>query len=132
MTAAAGRGAGVVVLDLARHRTAGRDAAIAALDELLVVVPAEIRAMLAAGRVLGRLGSTPAAPRVVVRTSAGSLPRQEVLRGMSLPFAGELPDESRVRDAARLGDATGLLRGTKLAELCGTLLDRSLARPVAA
>jgi hypothetical protein len=55
-----------------------------------------------------------------------------VVRAMGLPFAGEVPDEVRVRDAAHLGDAPGLLRGTKLAELCVTLLDRSVARPVAA
>jgi secretion/DNA translocation related CpaE-like protein len=129
---AAGRGPGTVVVDLARHRTAARDAAIATLDELLVVVPSEIRAMLAAGRILGALGSTPAAPRVVVRRTTGALPTREVLRGVGLPFAGELPDESRVLEAAQLGDAPGLIRGTKLAGLCATLLDRSLARPVAA
>jgi secretion/DNA translocation related CpaE-like protein len=129
---AAGRGGGVVVLDLARHRTPARDAAIGALDDLLVVVPAEIRAMLAAGRVLGRLGPTPAAPRVVVRKTTDALPAREVLRGVGLPFAGELPDEARVFEASQLGDAPGLVRGTKLAALCATLLDRSLAGPVAA
>ena len=129
---AAGRGSGIVVLDLARHRTAARDAAIAALDDLLVVVPAEIRAMLATGRVLSGLGPTPAAARVVVRRTTDALPAREVLRGVGLPFAGELPDEARVQEAAQLGDAPGLVRGTKLAELCATLLDRTQVRPVAA
>lgn len=129
---AAGRGSGVVVLDLARHRTAARDAAISALDDLLVVVPAEVRAVLAAGRVLGGLGPTPAAPRAVVRGTTEALPVREVLRGVGLPFAGELPDEARVHEAAQLGDASGLVRGTRLAELCTTLLDRSQVRPVAA
>ncbi|HEY6745484.1 MAG TPA: septum site-determining protein Ssd [Mycobacteriales bacterium] len=129
---AAGRGSGVVVLDLARHRTAARDAAIATLDDLLVVVPAEIRAILATGRLIGGFGPTPAAARVVVRRTTDALPTREVLRGVGLPFAGELPDEARVQEAAQLGDAPGLVRGTKLAELCATLLDRSQVRPVAA
>ncbi|HST66111.1 MAG TPA: septum site-determining protein Ssd [Mycobacteriales bacterium] len=129
---AAGRGLGVVVLDLARYPTAGRDAAVATVDDLLVVVPAELRAVLAARRVLGRLGPTPAVPRAVVRSAADVLPTREVVRGVGLPFAGELPDEPRVREAAQLGDAPGLLRGTKLADLCSTVLDRSLARAVAA
>jgi secretion/DNA translocation related CpaE-like protein len=132
VVAAAGRGGGLVVLDLARHRTAARDAAIAALDDLLVVVPAEIRAMLATGRVLSGLGPSPATPRVVVRKTTDALPAQEVLHGVGLPFAGELPDETRVLEASQLGDAPGLVRGTKLGALCVTLLDRSLARPVAA
>jgi secretion/DNA translocation related CpaE-like protein len=132
VVSAAGRGGGFVVLDLARHRTAARDAAIATLDDLFVVVPAEIRAMLAAGRVLGGLGPTPAAPRVIVRMTTDALPAREVLRGVGLPFAGELPDEARVLEAAQLGDAPGLVRGTRLAGLCATLLDRSLTRPVAA
>lgn len=132
VVSAAGRGGGFVVLDLARHRTAARDAAIAALDDLLVIIPAEIRAMLAAGRVLGGLGPTPAAPRVIVRMTTDALPAREVLRGVGLPFAGELPDEARVLEAAQLGDAPGLVRGTKLAGLCATFLDRSLTRPVAA
>ena len=132
VVSAAGRGSGVVVLDLARHRTAARDAAIAALDDLLVVVPAEIRAMLAAARVVGGFGPTPAEPRLIVRGSTDALPVREVLRGVGLPFAGELPDERRVQEAAQLGDAPGLVRGTRLAELCSTLLDRSQVRPVAA
>jgi secretion/DNA translocation related CpaE-like protein len=129
---AAGRGSGIVVLDLPRHRTAARDAAVAGLDDLLVLVPAEIRAMLATGRLLDGLGPTPATTRVVVRRTTDALPAREVVRGVGLPFAGELPDEARVREAAHLGDAPGLVRGTKLAELCATLLDRSPARPVAA
>jgi secretion/DNA translocation related CpaE-like protein len=132
VVSAAARGPGVVVLDLARHRTAAQDEAVAELDDLLVAVPAEIRAILAAGRVIDALAPTPAVPRVVVRRTTDTLPTPEVLRGMRLAFAGELPDEDRVRDAAQLGDGPGLIRGTKLAELCTTLLDRSLAPAVAA
>jgi secretion/DNA translocation related CpaE-like protein len=129
---AASRDAGVVVLDLPRHRTAARAEAIAVVDDLLMVVPAEIRAVLAAGRVVRQLGAASAAPRVVVRRIRDGLPAREVLRGLGLPFAGELPDEVRVRQAAQIGDAPGLVRGTQLTELCTTLLDRSLVPRVAA
>ncbi len=132
VVSAASRGGGIVVLDLPRHGTAARDEAISAVDDLLVIIPAEVRAILAAGRVIGGLGPTPAAPRAVVRKVPDALPAREVLRGVGLPFAGELPEEVRVRQAAQVGDAPGLLRGTKLAELCTTLLDRSLVPQVAA
>jgi hypothetical protein len=69
---------------------------------------------------------------VVVRKIQDGLPVREVLRGLGLPFAGELPDEVRVRQAAQIGDAPGLVRGTQLTELCTTLLDRSLVPRVAA
>jgi secretion/DNA translocation related CpaE-like protein len=132
VVAAASRGAGTVVLDLARHRTTARDEAVAAVGELLLVVPAEIRAVLAARKVVDGLGTTPAPPRAVVRTVAGALPAREVLRGLGLPFAGELADEISVREALQLGDAAGLVRGTELGELCETLLDGSIATRAAA
>jgi secretion/DNA translocation related CpaE-like protein len=126
---AASRGGGTVVLDLPRHRTAARDQALVLVDEVLVVVPAEIRAVLAARRVVQGLPTT---PRVVVRTVPGALPASEVVRGLGLPFAGQLSDEVTVRAAAQVGDPAGLVRGTELAELCRTLLDRSDVLAVAA
>jgi secretion/DNA translocation related CpaE-like protein len=132
VVAAASRGAGTVVLDLARHRTAARDEGIAAVGELLVVVPAEIRAVLAARKVIDGLGTTPVPARAVVRTVAGALPAREVLRGVGLPLAGELADEIPVREALQLGDAAGLVRRTVLGGLCETLLDGSIGTRAAA
>jgi secretion/DNA translocation related CpaE-like protein len=123
VVSAAGRGTGTVVLDLGRHRCAARDEAVAASDDLLVVVPAELRAVLAARRVVERLGRTLTRPRAVVRTVAGALPGREVVRGLDLPLAGELPDEVAVRAALQVGDAAALVRGTELAELCAALLE---------
>jgi hypothetical protein len=60
------------------------------------------------------------------------LPSPEVVRGLGLPFAGQFADEVAVRVAVQVGDAAGLVRGTELAQLCGTLLDRSGALAVAA
>lgn len=120
--AAMTRGAGTVVVDLPRHRTPARDEAVAAADELLVVVPTELRAVVAAGQVLGGLGPTSAAVRAVLRRVPDGLPAREILRVLALPSAGELPDEAQVRTALHTGEAAGLLRAPALSHLCRSLL----------
>lgn len=130
--AAAGRGAGTVVLDLPRHRTAARDEALTAVDDLLVVVPAELRAVLATGQLIDGLGSTRVAPRVVVRPVPDGLPTREIVRGLGLASAGELPDEAEVRTALLTGTAADLLRGHALATLCADLIGAALPLGVAA
>ena len=110
------------MLDLGRHRTAGRDVAVAAADELLLVVPAEVRAVIAGRRVVESLAPPGPRPRVVVRTVPGALPSEEVAHGLGLPLAGELPDEVTVRAATQMGEPTALLRNTELAALCETIL----------
>jgi hypothetical protein len=110
------------VLDLDRSPTTARDVAIAAVDELLLVVPAEVRAMIAGRRVVESLGQTAPTPRVVVRAVPGALPSEEVAHGMDLSLAGELPDEVTVRVAVQTGQPTALLRNTKLAALCEAIL----------
>ena len=122
VVSAAARGGGVTVLDLDRSPTTARDVAIAAVDELLLVVPAEVRAMIAGRRVVESLGQTAPTPRVVVRAVPGALPSEEVAHGMDLSLAGELPDEVTVRVAVQTGQPTALLRNTKLAALCEAIL----------
>ena len=122
VVSAAGRGGGTTVLDLGRHRTAARDVAVAAADELLLVVPAEVRAVIAGRRVLESLAPPGPRPRVVVRAVPGALPSEEVAHGLGLPLAGELPDEVAVRAATQMGEPTALLRNTELAALCETIL----------
>lgn len=122
VVSAASRGGGTVVLDLGRYPTGVRDDAVAAVDELLLVVPAELRGVLAARRVVQTLGTPAPTPRVVVRTVPGALPGREVVHGLDLPLAGELPDEVPVRAALQIGDAAALIRGTELAALCAALL----------
>jgi secretion/DNA translocation related CpaE-like protein len=122
VVSAAGRGGGTTVLDLGRGPTAARDVAVAAVDDLLIVVPAELRAMIAARRVVESLGPTAPTPRVVVRAVPGALPSREVARGLRLSLAGEIPDEVDVRVATQTGDPAALLRGTELAALCEAIL----------
>jgi secretion/DNA translocation related CpaE-like protein len=132
VVSAAGRGGGTNVLDLGRHRTAARDVAIAAADELLLVVPAEVRAVIAGRRVVESLGSSGPRPRVVVRAVPGALPSEEVARGLDLLLAGELPDEVAVRAAIQAGEPTALLRNTELAALCETIIQAPAAIGMAA
>ena len=129
---AAGRDGGTTVLDLGRSPTAARDVAIAAADDLLLVVPAELRAMIAARRVVDSLGSTAPTPRVVVRAGPGALPSEDVARGLDLSLAGEVPDEVIVRVAIQTGEPAALLRSTTLAALCEAILVVSTATGMAA
>lgn len=130
--AAATRGSGTVVVDLPRNRTPARDEAVAAAHDLLVVVPAELRALVAAGQVVEGLGPTPAAVRAVVRPVSDGLPVREVLRVLALPSAGELPDEAEVPTALLTGEVAGLLRAPALSRLCRVLLGSPARTRVAA
>lgn len=97
---------------------------MAAVDDLLFIVPAELRSVIAARQVAESLAPTAPTPRVVVRAVPGALPSGEVARALGLPLAGELPDEVTVRVAIQTGDPAALLRGTKLAAVCdGILVD---------
>ena len=132
VVSAAGRDGGTTVLDLGRSPTAARDVAIAAADDLLLVVPAELRAMIAARRVVDSLGLTAPTPRVVVRAGPGALPSEDVARGLDLSLAGEVPDEVIVRVAIQTGEPAALLRSTTLAALCEAILVVSTATGMAA
>ena len=120
--AAAKRGGGTVVVDLPRHGGAARDEATGALDDLLVVVPAEVRAVLAAGQVLAGLAGGRVDPRLVVRTVPGGLTTEDVARALRLPLAGVFEEDPGVRVAAAVGAARDLIGVDSLARLCAGLL----------
>jgi hypothetical protein len=120
--AAACRGGGTVVVDLPRHRSAARGEAAILLDDLLVVVPAEVRAVLAAGQVIAGLEPPRPEPRVVVRTVPGGLTPADVARAVRLPLAGVLEEDPAIRVAAAVGAASDLVQAAPLAELCAGLL----------
>ena len=130
--AAARRGGGTVVLDLPRHPAAGRPEGVAVTDDLLVVVPAEVRAVVATRRLLTDLDGYGAPPRVVVRAVPDGLPPAEVVRALELPLAGMVVDDPAVRVAGMTGDAPSIIRGTALGQLCGTLLSATGTTWVAA
>jgi secretion/DNA translocation related CpaE-like protein len=120
---AAKRGGGVVVLDLPRHPTPAREEVLPWVDRLIVVVPAEVRAVLAARQVVTALERSASGIEVVVRRVVNGLPPHEVSRGMDLPLAGVLDDEQSVRAAGITGSAAGLVGSGALARLCIDLLN---------
>ena len=99
-----------------------RDVAVAVVDDLLLVVPAELRSMIAArqSRRVARVGGADTARRRPEPFQA--LTQREVARGLDLPLAGELPDEVTVRVAIQTGEPATLLRSTELAALCQAIL----------
>ena len=120
-----------MVVDLPRRPGAGLDEALALTDEVLLVVPAEVRAVLAARQLLGRLPQPSTRVRVVVRRTTEGLPPHQVARSVGLELAGDYGDEPSVRGALLSGDPRGLVHHTELGALCRRVLDGSALRAVA-
>ena len=123
--AATRRGGGTVVLDLPRHPGPAVSEALSVTDELLLVVPAEVRAVLAARQLVGRLHRAPVPPQVVVRRVPGGLPPHEVARGLDADLAGDYGDEPSVHAALMRGQPRDLIRRTELGALCDGILGGS-------
>jgi len=117
------RGHDLVVVDLPRHVDPVTELVLATATRTLLVVPAEVRATAAAGRVAAGVGLLTGDLRIVVRGPAPSgLPAELVADALGLPLAGRLaaePGLSRALDHGRPppGDPKG-----PLATLCRTLL----------
>ncbi|MGW1072415.1 septum site-determining protein Ssd [Streptomyces sp. NPDC002537] len=125
--AAARRRGGVVVVDLPRRLD---DAAVEALGQLdmgLLVVPAELRAVVAAQRVASTVGMVLGDLRMVVRGPCGAgLDGEEIARLLGLPLAGELPVEPALPAALAAGRPPGADRGP-LAQFCAEFWARVTA-----
>jgi len=119
---AARQGAGLVVLDLPRPLSPAGMAGLDLADEVLVVVPAEVRAILAARRIVSVL--RPAVERVwaVVRVTAALSPHR-VAEALALPLAGEMRAERWLRTQVDSGRPPLLRRRGPLSTLCDRLLD---------
>lgn len=130
--AAARRRGGLVVLDLPRHLDAAAGEALEQADTALLVVPAELRAMAAAGRVAAAARMRLADLRAVVRTpGCAGLDGQEIARGLGLPLAGELPGEPGLTADVERGTPPGLREHGPLARFCSAFLSRAVPPPAA-
>ncbi|NBE49855.1 septum site-determining protein Ssd [Streptomyces boluensis] len=110
--AAARRRGGVVVVDLPRRVDEGIAEALAQVDVGLLVVPAELRAVAAAGRVASAVGMVLRDLRAVVRgPGTAGLDGEQVARLLGLPLAGEVPEEHGLTKGERPpgADARGAL-----------------------
>lgn len=118
---AALRGYDLVVADLPRQVTEASAEILAAADLTFIVVPAEVRAVVAADRVADLLRHHTRDLRLVVRgPSPGGLAPEVVAESLRLPLAGALATDRRLASAIERGEPPGT-RGP-LAGLCDRLL----------
>lgn len=126
MSAARRRG-GVVVVDLPRRVDDAAAEALAQVDVGLLVVPAELRAVVAAKRVAGSVGLLLKDLRAVVRApSPTGLHDEEIARMLRLSLAGELPPEPGLGRAWEAPDPPGSSSGGPLARFCAAFLAEAL------
>ena len=120
----------LVVVDLPRGLDEAGRVVLAAADRVLLVVPAEVRATAAAGRVAAVLGVLCHDLRLVVRTSStGGLAPTAVAEALGLPLAAQLRPEPGLQAALEHGEAPARRGRGPLADVCVRLLDE-LAPPV--
>ena len=103
------RGNELVVCDLPRHGDALSARVLRRADELLVVVPARLRAAVAGAQLLAALGASAPVVRAVVRRVPGSrLGGRAVCDILGVPLAAEMPDEPGLDAAVSRGSVPGL------------------------
>jgi len=125
---AARRGRDVIIADLPRQLDDAATLALAAADQAVMIVPAELRATAAAARIATVVRLHCDNLSVVVRGPApGKLKAREVARSIGLPLAGSLRPEAAVCQALEKGDAPAANGRGPLAELCKRLI-RQLTR----
>jgi secretion/DNA translocation related CpaE-like protein len=113
----------LVVVDLPRHLDPSARVALERMDVLLLVVPAEVRATAAAGRIAATTSLVVSDVRVVVRGPApSSLPATVIADSLGLTLAGELRPERRLALALDRGDPPGERRRGPLATFCARFL----------
>jgi len=118
----------LVVVDLPRTVDESVRTALERSQSTLVVVPAEVRATAAAGRVCTAVCVAARDVRVVVRgPSPAGLTAQDVSEALGLPLAGTLRPEPGLAAALERGEAPARRGRGPLARLCAALLDEFTA-----
>jgi secretion/DNA translocation related CpaE-like protein len=119
---AARRHVDLVVLDLPRSFSPATLAAVSALDTLLVLVPAEVRAVLSAARVLARVRPLVSDVRLLVRgPSPGGLDGEQVASALDLSVFTWLAHEPRIDRLLERGELPS--RRGPLMRFCAGLLE---------
>lgn len=118
------RGRDIVVIDLPRRLDEAATLALQSADRALLVVPAELRAAAAAGRVAALARPHCSSLAVVVRgPSPGSLRAKELAATLELPLAGVLRPERGLAAALERGETPGATGRGPLAALSRRLID---------
>lgn len=120
----AGRAArDLVVVDLPRRLDPAAEVALQSSDQCLLVVPAEIRAVTAATKLVAAVGEHCAQVSVVVRgPSPGRLTPEEIAAALDLPLVGTLRPETGLPAALEGGDPPAARGRGPLAVLCQRLV----------
>lgn len=119
---AASRGYDLVVVDLPRQATDASTEALATADLTLIVLPAEIRAAVAADRVAELARHYTRDLRLVVRGPApGGLKPAVIAESLRLPLAGVMPPDRRLAAALERGEPPH--SSGPLAAFCARFLD---------
>ncbi|MFD5929863.1 septum site-determining protein Ssd [Streptomyces sp. NPDC060333] len=127
VVAAARRRGGVVVVDLPRRVDEAVAEVLAQLDLVLMVVPGELRAVAAAGRVAAGVRMVARDVRVVVRGRCPEgLDAEAVARLLGAPLAGEVPVEVGLPGRVAEGEPPGSRGRGALARFCDGFWRRAL------
>ncbi len=123
--ASARRGSDLVVVDLPRqHPDLSSEPALAAGGPVLIVVPADVRSVAAASRVVATLTDHASDLRVVVRgPSPSELSPHMIAGSLGLPLLGSVRPEPRRTSRQDWGEPPAVQRRSPLAGLCGRFLD---------
>lgn len=119
------RGSDLVVIDLPRqHPDPAAEPALSTGGPVLLVVPADVRSVAAAQRVVATFAEHVADLRVVVRgPSPSGLSPQVIAASLGLPLVGAVRPEPRRTSRQDWGEPPALQRRSPLAGLCGRFLD---------
>jgi len=122
--AAGRRACDLVVVDLPRAGDEASHAVLDAAGTVLLVVPAEVRAVASAARVAANVGLLARDLRLVVRAPGPTgLTAAQVSRALGLPLLGELRPEPGLDAALDRGEAPARRGHGPLSVLCGQVLD---------
>lgn len=114
----------LLVVDLPRRLDAAADVVAVEADLVLLVVPAEVRAVAAAARVVASVGLLAGDIRVVARGPAPSgLSPAFVAERLRLPLAGRLRPEPGLARSLERGEPPARSGRGPLADLCRGLLE---------
>ncbi|MEN3361417.1 MAG: hypothetical protein V7637_5399 [Mycobacteriales bacterium] len=122
------RGGGLIVIDMPRYPSAA-ELGVGLADELIMIVPADVRAVSSAVQVAERVtGSARSVGVVVRRPAASTLAAESVAEVVSLPLLGETRAEPGLAALLCSGRPLRLRRRGPLSLLCERLLDDLLGR----
>ncbi|MFV2173983.1 septum site-determining protein Ssd [Actinomadura sp. LOL_016] len=129
---AAVRGFDLVVADVPRYPGELGRAALRAADVTYLLVPAEVRATVAADGLAAALRRETADLRLVVQgPSPGGLTADAVVKALDLPSAGAFERDRRLPTAIDEGELAAVSRRGPLPDFCRRILDDLSLQPTA-